>query len=117
MYDWVSIPELGNRLQLDTNEGAELLMLLGLRWKEKGVTHFRDDIFWHGIARKITPTHGYKVVQWNVLAIRAMVNENNPAECWNAHVERMEYEETARALMRQLNTMSGADVIRQLRTR
>src|ERR1019366_1370199 len=104
MYDWVSIPELGRRFQLDTNEAAELLTQLGLRWKVHGAIHFQDDIFHHGIARKITPPHGYEVVQWNVLAVRAMVNENYPAEGWNAYVDRMEYEEAARASIRQLST-------------
>jgi hypothetical protein len=98
MYDWLSIPALGDRFQIDLECTTILLRELGFRWKVRGQIMFRDDIFRTSIARRITPAHGHEVVQWNLLAIRAILNGTYPAEGWAEHAECAERLDLARRL-------------------
>lgn len=112
---WVSIPELGEYLDTDQQEAAEVLRLLGLRWHdEMDNIQLRDDVFSDGLARLIE-RNGETLIQWNYHAIYAMIGGTFPQMGWHNHVEKCEYEEITNKMTRQLNLKSGREIMRQMR--
>jgi hypothetical protein len=98
MYEWVSIPEMAQWLDLETNEAVELLRLIGLRWRDAGEVRFRSDVFQDGIARRVEREDGAEAVQWNLFAIRAIVNDSYPVEGWASYAQQVWCLDLARQL-------------------